>query len=104
MCGPLVFVLATNHDHIKEKFIPLLSAQLSIVIRRSSSTWGTSLFDLHFLPEDNQKETVINSKASCGIFSAAVVLGFSPRRPWFEPRTVHLEFVVDKVALGQVFV
>jgi hypothetical protein len=27
----------------------------------------------------------------------------SPRRPWFVPWSVHVGFVVDKVALGQVF-
>jgi hypothetical protein len=26
-----------------------------------------------------------------------------PRRPGFDPGSVHLRFVVDKVALGQVF-
>jgi hypothetical protein len=29
--------------------------------------------------------------------------GFPPRRPGFEPRSGHVEFVVDKVAVGQVF-
>jgi hypothetical protein len=29
--------------------------------------------------------------------------GLPPRRPWFDPRSVHVGFVVDKVALGQVF-
>jgi hypothetical protein len=28
---------------------------------------------------------------------------FSPRNPGFDPRSVHVRFVVDKVALGQVF-
>jgi hypothetical protein len=28
---------------------------------------------------------------------------FRPRRPGFEPRTGHVRFVVDKVALAQVF-
>jgi hypothetical protein len=32
-----------------------------------------------------------------------LVTGLSPRRPWFDPRSVHVGFVVDKVALGQVF-
>jgi hypothetical protein len=31
------------------------------------------------------------------------VAGFSPRRPGFAPGSVHVEFVVDKVALGQIF-
>jgi len=27
---------------------------------------------------------------------------FSPQRPGFDPRTVHMKFVVDEVGLGQV--
>jgi hypothetical protein len=29
-----------------------------------------------------------------------LVAGFQPRRPWFEPRSGRVGFVVDKVALG----
>jgi len=32
-----------------------------------------------------------------------LVAGLSPRRPGFAPGSVHVGFVVDKVALGQVF-
>jgi hypothetical protein len=32
----------------------------------------------------------------------ALVTGFLPRRPGFEPRSGHVGFVVDKVARGQV--
>jgi hypothetical protein len=32
-----------------------------------------------------------------------LVAGLSPRMPGFDPGSVHVEFVVDKVALGQVF-
>jgi hypothetical protein len=32
-----------------------------------------------------------------------LVVGLSPRRPGFDPGSVHVGFVVDKVALGQVF-
>jgi hypothetical protein len=32
-----------------------------------------------------------------------LVAGFPPRRPGFEPGPGHVGFVVDKVALGQVF-
>jgi hypothetical protein len=32
-----------------------------------------------------------------------LVAGLSPRRTGFDPRSVHVGFVVDKVALGQVF-
>jgi hypothetical protein len=31
-----------------------------------------------------------------------LVAGLSPRRPGFDPGSVHVRFVVDKVALGQV--
>jgi hypothetical protein len=31
------------------------------------------------------------------------VAGFPPRRPGFETRSGHVGFVVDRVALGQVF-
>jgi hypothetical protein len=30
------------------------------------------------------------------------VAGHSPRRHWFNPRSVHVRFMVDKLALGQV--
>jgi hypothetical protein len=32
-----------------------------------------------------------------------LVAGLSPRRPGFDPGSAHVGFVVDKVALGQVF-
>jgi hypothetical protein len=32
-----------------------------------------------------------------------LVAGLSPLRPGFDPGSVHVGFVVDKVALGQVF-
>ena len=32
-----------------------------------------------------------------------LVAGLSPRTPGFDPGSVHLGFVVDKVAVGQVF-
>jgi hypothetical protein len=32
-----------------------------------------------------------------------LVVGFPPRRPGLEPRSGHVRFVVDEVALGQVF-
>jgi hypothetical protein len=32
-----------------------------------------------------------------------LVAGLSPRRPGFDPGSVHVGFVVDNVALGQVF-
>jgi hypothetical protein len=38
-----------------------------------------------------------------GIKKNNLVAGFPPRRPGFEPRSSRVGFVVDKVALGQVF-
>ena len=32
-----------------------------------------------------------------------LVMGVSPRRTWLDPRSVHVGFVVDKVALAQVY-
>jgi hypothetical protein len=32
-----------------------------------------------------------------------LVTGLSQRRPGFDPGLVYVEFVVDKVALGQIF-
>jgi hypothetical protein len=32
-----------------------------------------------------------------------LVAGLSPRKPGFDPGSVHVGFVVHKVALGQVF-
>jgi hypothetical protein len=32
-----------------------------------------------------------------------LVAGFLPRKPWFGPRSVHVRFVVGKVALGRGF-
>ena len=32
-----------------------------------------------------------------------LVAGISPRRPGFDPGPVHVGFMLDKVALGQVF-
>jgi hypothetical protein len=32
-----------------------------------------------------------------------LVAGISPQRPGFDPKWVYVTFVVDKVALGQVF-
>jgi hypothetical protein len=33
----------------------------------------------------------------------SLVVGLSPRRPGFAPGSIRVGFVVDKVALGQVF-
>jgi hypothetical protein len=52
----------------------------------------------------NVSEFVLRIKLNlyCAM-AQAVSHGFSPWRSWFEPGTVHVTFVVDKVALGQGF-
>jgi hypothetical protein len=41
--------------------------------------------------------------AKQGIVLRRLVAGLSPRRLRFDPGSVHVGFVVDKVVLGQVF-
>jgi hypothetical protein len=50
--------------------------------------------------EDMQERKVNSGKAVP--WFRLLVAGFPPRRPGFEPRSIHVEFVVDKVALEQV--
>jgi hypothetical protein len=45
----------------------------------------------------------IDCKLSEGRALAQAVTGLSPRRPGFAPGLIHVGFMVDKVALGQVF-
>jgi hypothetical protein len=57
------------------------------------------------------RDALIISLLSPQIYCMAVAVpwlrrlvgGLSPRRPKFDPRSVHVGFAVDKVALGQVF-
>lgn len=42
-------------------------------------------------------------KDTAGPLLRRFVAGFSPRRPGLSPRLVHMGFVVEKVAVGQVF-
>jgi hypothetical protein len=37
------------------------------------------------------------------LVTSRLVAGFPPRRPWFELGSGHVEILVDKVALGQIF-
>lgn len=39
----------------------------------------------------------------CRCLFYQTVAGLSPWRPWFDPRSVSVEFVVNKVAVGWVF-
>jgi hypothetical protein len=36
-------------------------------------------------------------------FLGQLVAGFALWQPWFDPRSGHMAFMVDEVALGQVF-
>jgi hypothetical protein len=51
------------------------------------------------------KYTLKSSNMSGGAvpWLRSLVAGLSPRRPGFAPGSFHVGFVVDKVALGQVF-
>jgi hypothetical protein len=50
----------------------------------------------------------VHSEEVCGLENnegrvvAKAVTSVGPRRLWFEPRSVHMGFLVDKVALGRV--
>jgi hypothetical protein len=63
-----------------------------------------------FKLDPNTKLTLTNPKKAGYVrYGKAVswlrrlVAGFTSRRPGFDPRSVQVGFVVDKVALGQVF-
>jgi hypothetical protein len=43
------------------------------------------------------------SNYAMGPWLRRLAAGLPPRRPGFDPGLVHVRFVVDKVALGQVF-
>jgi hypothetical protein len=62
------------------------------------------LSDYQVLKNDSAefRHSVSLSKHLCTIHKR-LVAGFSPRRPGFALRADHVEFVVDRVALGQVF-
>jgi hypothetical protein len=51
----------------------------------------------------SQKAVTFSEEGSTVPWVRWLVAGLSPRRPGFAPGSVHVGFVVDKVALGQVF-
>jgi hypothetical protein len=67
----------------------------------------TSIYLRGFLFEDLNLDARILKWILLGSEAAPwlkqLVAGFPPRRPGFEPGSSHVGFVVDKVALGQVF-
>jgi hypothetical protein len=54
--------------------------------------------------EDIFKPTINNDNGVRAVpWIRSLVAGLSARRPGFAPRSIHVGFVVGKVALGQVF-
>jgi hypothetical protein len=48
-------------------------------------------------------DTMVSGLIRAVPWLSSLVAGLTPRRPEFAPGSIHVEFVVDKVALGQVF-
>jgi hypothetical protein len=51
----------------------------------------------------NKLANIIFNKSMMGFGRAVVQAGFPPRLPGFEPGSGHVGFVVDKTALGKIF-
>jgi hypothetical protein len=58
---------------------------------------GRALTDQNCIPEE------IKSRLRAVPWLRSLVAGLSPRRPGFAPGSIHVGFVVENVALGQVF-
>ena len=56
---------------------------------------------MHVICSGLEKVTNLNMQAVPWL--RRLVAGLSPRRPGFDLGSVHVGFVVDKVALGQIF-
>ena len=72
-----VCAVKTQHITLNTKYVPLLSALR--IIRKNEKV----LYHMQWLRR--------------------LVAGLSPQRPGFDPGSVHVGFMVDKVALGHVF-
>jgi hypothetical protein len=73
---------------------------------RTSETSVDNYFTRQYVPDDKYKlhtETILTSILAVP-WLRSLVAGLSPRRPGFAPGSIHMGFVVDKVALGQVFI
>jgi hypothetical protein len=55
------------------------------------------------LGDANRNTRYINTMSEAVPWLRRLVAGIPPRRPGFDPGSVHVGFVVDKVALEQVF-
>jgi hypothetical protein len=51
----------------------------------------------------NMYSSLVLSKVMIVPWFRQLVAGLSPRRPVLDPGSIHVGFVVDKMALGQVF-
>jgi hypothetical protein len=65
------------------------------------ATYSDNFIPLDFFALIMFGEDYIIMKAVPWLRSLAA--GLSPRRPGFAPGSIHVGFVVDKMALGQVF-
>ena len=54
------------------------------------------------LKQDRKDMYNLTLRQGCAM-AQAVVSGLSPRKPWFNTRPVHMGFVVDKMAVGYIF-
>jgi hypothetical protein len=66
----------------------LLVQTFKVALRLTTSTFSAARFKI----SDIQVQ-----------LAAQLIAGFPPRWPGFEPGSAYMRFVVDKVALGQVF-
>jgi hypothetical protein len=72
-----------------------------MVIPAGNNSWLVHQSSLTLLPAEASVASRRNRQAVPWLRSLAA--GLSPRRPGFAPGWIHVGFVVDKVALGQVF-
>jgi hypothetical protein len=63
----------------------------------------TSILQVHTKPKEFLRNVVLDVIFVGRAIGQAVSCGLSTRRPEFEPRLGHVGFVVDRVALGRVF-
>jgi hypothetical protein len=78
------------HDNHRDYFI-----YISVFEQCTTNLWLNALINI-ILPETKANEKAVP-------WLRRLVVGLSPRRHGFDRGSVHVGFVVDKVALGQVF-
>jgi hypothetical protein len=69
-------------------------------LRRLAQSKNSSI---GYIQDGESRKAEAEAEAEAVSLLRQLVAGFPPRRPWFEPWSGHMGFVVDKVALGQVF-